>query len=51
MQIFFIPVNYTQPIFNIEEIVEPDVASIINKINNSKAKDEFALDTNFIKLH
>lgn len=34
-----------------EEITEPDMASIIDELNNSNAKGEFGLDTNFIKLH
>ncbi len=47
----YTPINHTQPIFKIEEISESEVANIIGSLNSSKAKDDYDLDTNFLKAH
>ncbi len=46
-----IPINRAQAVFKIEEIPEIKVANIIRRLNTSKAKDNFGLDTNFLKEH
>lgn len=45
------PVNPTQPVFEITEIADAEIAKIISNLSNSKAKDVFGLNTNFIKEH
>uniref|UniRef100_A0A8C6TJ76 Reverse transcriptase domain-containing protein n=1 Tax=Neogobius melanostomus TaxID=47308 RepID=A0A8C6TJ76_9GOBI len=45
------PVNESSPIFTMAEINETEVASIIKGLKNSKAKDVYGIDANFIKAH
>ncbi len=42
-------INYAQPIFQLQEISEMEVANTISGLKNSKAMDIYGIDTNFLK--
>lgn len=44
-------VNKSSLMFTIAEINESEVVTIINELKQSKAKDIYGLDTNFLKVH
>lgn len=46
-----IHINNTHSVFNINEIIEAEVANIIGKPNTPRAKDDFDLDSNFLNKH
>lgn len=45
------PIQNDLPIFNLEEIMETEVANIIRTLKASKAKDAYGLDTNILKMN
>ncbi len=47
---YYYPINQTQNVFKMEEIIEVEVANIICTLNSCKSKDEYGFDTNFLKL-
>lgn len=46
-----VPVDNTQPVFNLKQISETQVINIINAMKNSKAKDIYNLDSNLFKTY
>ncbi len=47
----YCPVNPAHPVFNIDKISEIEVMKIMRALKNSKARDDYGIDTNFLKMN